>query len=253
MSLYGLLGKTLKHSFSKNFFTEKFEREGLADHRYENFELEHIGQLSGLLLQHPDLSGLNVTIPYKEAVLPFLHFKNEVVKAIGACNCIKISGGKLYGFNTDVIGFRNSLQPKLQPGHNKALVLGTGGAAKAVLYVLQQLDIGATVVSRTPSPTAISYEDVNEKLLQEHRLVINTSPVGMYPHIDAAPLLPYQALTPKHLLFDLIYNPEQPLFLQKGAQKGATTVNGYEMLVGQALESWRIWNEDLPAEFISAR
>ncbi|RPD49146.1 shikimate dehydrogenase family protein [Paracnuella aquatica] len=246
MSLYGLLGKTLKHSFSKTFFTEKFAREGLAGHRYENFELEHIGQLTGLLQQHPDIAGLNVTIPYKEEVLSFLHYKNDVVAAIGACNCIKISEGQLYGFNTDVVGFRNSLQPHLGPQHTNALVLGTGGAAKAVLYVLQQLGIAATVVSRTRSAATIGYDDVDEAMMQQHLLVINTSPVGMYPHVDAAPLLPYKAITPQHLLFDLIYNPEQTLFLQKGAAKGAATVNGYEMLVGQALESWRIWNEAVP-------
>jgi shikimate dehydrogenase len=245
MSLYGLLGKTLKHSFSKSFFTEKFAREGLADHRYENFELEDIGQLSSLLQQYPQLRGLNVTIPYKEAVLPFLHYKNEVVAAIGACNCIKISGGKLYGFNTDVVGFRNSLQPHLKEDHTSALVLGTGGAAKAVLYVLQQLEISATIVSRTRSEAAISYDDVDALVMQRHLLIINTSPVGMYPHVDAAPLLPYGAITPQHLLFDLIYNPERTLFLQQGALKGAATVNGYEMLVGQALESWRIWNDDI--------
>lgn len=243
MSLYGLLGKTLKHSFSKSFFTEKFAKEGLTGYRYENFELENIGQLVGLLQQQPDLKGLNVTIPYKEAVLPFLHYPNEVVQAIGACNCIRIEGGKLSGFNTDVVGFRDSLVKRLQPQHTKALVLGTGGAAKAVLYVLEQLEIDAQVVSRNRSETAISYEDVNEDVLADHKLVINTSPVGMYPNVAEAPKLPYEAITPEHLLFDLIYNPEQTLFLKYGADRGAQTANGYEMLVGQALESWRIWNE----------
>lgn len=243
MSLYGLLGKTLKHSFSKNFFTEKFAKEGLSTHRYENFELEHIGQLESLLQEHPDLKGLNVTIPYKEAVLPFLHYRNEVVTAIGACNCIKIVNGQLQGYNTDVVGFRDSLVKRLQPRHTKALVLGTGGAAKAVLYVLEQLGIAAQLVSRTQSESTLPYDAMTPALVSEYLLVINTSPVGMYPHVNEAPHLPYDALTPQHLLFDLIYNPEQTLFLKHGADRGAQTANGYEMLVGQALESWRIWNE----------
>lgn len=242
MSLYGLLGKTLKHSFSKSFFTEKFAKEGLAGNRYENFELEHIGQLTALLQQHPDLRGLNVTIPYKEAVIPFLDFKNSVVTAIGACNCIKIENGRLLGFNTDVVGFKDSLVKKLQPQHTKALVLGTGGAAKAVLYVLQELNIEARVVSRSKGAGNITYADVTPQLIATHKLLINTTPVGMYPHVDAAPQIPYPALTPQHLLFDLVYNPEQPLFLKQGSGFGAQTLNGYEMLVGQALESWRIWN-----------
>lgn len=241
MSQYGLLGKTLKHSFSKGFFTEKFAREGRTEDRYDNFELEHIGQLESLLQQHPDLRGLNVTIPYKEAVLPFLHTQNEVVAAIGACNCIKIEDGKLHGFNTDVVGFRDSLEKRLQPQHTHALVLGTGGAAKAVFYVLEQLGIVCQVVSRTKTNDTITYEEVTPGLMAAHQLVINTSPVGMYPKMDEAPLLPYDVVTPTHLLFDLIYNPEQTLFLKQGADRGAQTANGYEMLIGQALESWRIW------------
>lgn len=241
MSQYGLLGKTLKHSFSKGFFTEKFAREGRTDDRYDNFELEHIGQLKGLLQQHPHLRGLNVTIPYKEAVLPFLHFSNEVVAAIGACNCIRIEDGKLYGFNTDVVGFRNALEKRLQPQHTHALVLGTGGAAKAVFYVLQQLGIAYRVVSRTKTSGTITYEEVTPEVLAAHMLVINTSPLGMYPNVEEAPQLPYDAISPSHFLFDLIYNPEQTLFLKQGADRGAQTANGYEMLIGQALESWRIW------------
>jgi shikimate dehydrogenase len=242
MSLYGLLGKTLKHSFSKSFFTEKFKNEGLLTHRYENFELEEIGLLTLLVQQHPHLKGLNVTIPYKEAVLSYLHYKNEVVAAIGACNCIKIIDGKLHGYNTDVVGFHDSLQKRLGPQHTKALVLGTGGAAKAVLYVLQQLNISAQIVSRTKKENTITYEEVTDAVIRDHLLVINTSPVGMFPHVAEAPQLPYNAITKDHFLFDLIYNPEQPLFLQYGAARGAQTCNGYEMLVGQALESWRIWN-----------
>lgn len=243
MRLYGLLGKTLKHSFSQKFFTEKFALEGWVDYRYKNFELEDIRLLPDLLLQHPEICGLNVTIPYKEAVLPFLHFKNKVVAAIGACNCIKIVDGQLHGYNTDVVGFEDSLQQQLMPHHQHALVLGTGGAAKAVLFVLKKLGIAAQVVSRTKSADAISYNEVTTELLAAYKLVINTTPSGMFPNVDEAPLLPYAAITPEHFLFDLIYNPEQTLFLQKGAERGAQTANGYDMLVGQALESWRIWQQ----------
>lgn len=246
MSVYGLLGKTLKHSFSKAFFTEKFEKEGLsATHRYENFELADIGRLPALLQQHPEIKGLNVTIPYKEAVLPFLHQKHEVVAATGACNCIKIADGKAYGFNTDVVGFRQSLEKGLKPYHTKALVLGTGGAAKAVLYVLAQLEIEAQLISRNKAENTITYDAVTAQVIADHLLVINTSPLGMFPAVDAAPPLPYEAITAKHFLFDLIYNPAQTLFLKKGAERGAQTANGHDMLIGQALESWRIWNHDL--------
>lgn len=241
MRLYGLLGKTLKHSFSKIFFTEKFAQEGLSDCRYENFELAQIEDLHLLLQQHPQ--GLNVTIPYKEAVIPFLHQQSDVVKAIGACNCIKIKDGRLFGHNTDVVGFKQSLEKGLRPHHKKALILGTGGAAKAVLYVLAQLGIETTIVSRTKNADTITYDEVDKAVFEDHFLIINTSPVGMYPAVDAAPDLPYDALTPQHFLFDLIYNPAETQFLKKGKETGAQTENGYEMLVGQALESWRIWSE----------
>lgn len=244
MKLFGLLGKTLKHSFSKSYFTQKFEKENKTDHHYENFELESISQLSQLLEQHPELCGLNVTIPYKEEVIPFLHKQNDIVQKIKACNCIKIRNGQLFGFNTDVIGFKQSLEKGLKPQHQKALVLGTGGAAKAVLYALDLLGIGFTIVSRTKKEGILSYDELNKEIMQEHLLIINTSPVGMFPKVEEAPQIPYEFITPEHYLFDLVYNPEKTLFLQKGEQRGASIANGYEMLVLQAEESWRIWNTE---------
>jgi len=242
MKRYGLLGKTLKHSFSKTYFSKKFEEEGIPDCSYENYELENIEQLAELLKQNPDLKGLNVTIPYKEEVIPYLNFKNDIVSKIKACNCIKISEGQLHGFNTDVIGFKQSLENFLQPQHTKALVLGTGGSAKAVYYALESLNIEYKIVSRTKTSNTLTYEEVNAQLLEECKLIINTSPVGMYPHMDDAPKIPYQHLHSQHLLFDLIYNPAKTKFLQLGEDRGASICNGSEMLVLQAEESWRIWN-----------
>lgn len=242
MKLYGLIGRPLKHSFSKKYFTEKFNREGIPDCQYENFELETINQLATVLKTYTDLCGLNVTIPYKKEVIPFLHTKNNIVEAVGACNCIKIVDGQLYGFNTDVIGFQKSLQPFLKPHHLKALVLGTGGSAGAVQYALQELNIAYKLVSRQPAANVLTYNELTEALLKDYTVIINTTPVGMFPNLDAAPELPYQFITPDHLLFDLIYNPEKTVFLQKGEARGATTSNGYEMLLLQAEESWVIWN-----------
>ena len=242
MKRYGLIGKTLKHSFSKDYFTKKFAATGLADCAYDNFELSSIDELQSLLANHPEIKGLNITIPYKEAVIPYLHGTNEVVAAIKACNCIKIEQGKLYGYNTDVVGFKQSLVKQLQPFHNRALLLGTGGAAKAVQYVLESLGISYQIVSRTARQGVITYDDINEDMLREHPLIINSTPSGMYPHMDEAPAIPYQYITPHHFLFDLIYNPAVTRFLHEGQMRGATICNGYEMLVLQAEESWRIWN-----------
>jgi shikimate dehydrogenase len=242
MKLYGLMGWPLTHSFSKRYFTEKFLREGIENCRYENFELQTIGQLPTILKAHANLHGLNVTIPYKQEVIPFLHAKNEIVSAINACNCIKIDDGKLYGYNTDVIGFQKSLQPYLKPHHTKALVLGTGGSSGAVQYALHQLGMGYKLVSRQKKDDTITYNELDETFLNTHTVIINTTPVGMFPNMDTAPELPYELLTPKHLLFDLIYNPERTLFLKKGAEQGATIANGHAMLLLQAEESWKIWN-----------
>jgi len=243
MRRYGLIGYPLSHSFSQKYFTEKFQREQIADCVYENFPLADISEFSALIQQHDDLCGLNVTIPYKEKVIPFLTEQSDVVKATGACNCIKINNGRLAGYNTDVIGFENSLKPLLQPHHTKALVLGTGGAAKAVHYVLNKLGIAFTEVSRTPSKAAqIAYDKIGEASISEYQLIINTSPVGMYPKVDECPPLPYQFLTSKHYLYDLVYNPAKTLFLQKGEAQGAAVKNGHDMLIIQAEEGWRIWN-----------
>ena len=242
MRLYGLLGRTLKHSFSKAYFAEKFAKLNITDCRYENFELASIIELPALLENNPSIKGLNVTIPYKEDVIQFLHEKNEVVEKINACNCINIVNGKLIGYNTDVFGFEQSLKPFLKPHHTKALILGTGGAAKAVQYTLKKLGISFQIVSRSKKDVTITYDELNELILQDHTLIINTSPLGMYPKMDEAPPIPYDFLTPQHLLFDLIYNPEKTLFLEKGEEQGSQIANGKEMLLLQAEESWRIWN-----------
>lgn len=240
--LFGLIGFPLSHSFSKKYFTEKFEKEGLTECTYENFPIPAIDDLKEIL-KKPGLEGFNITIPYKEMVLSFLHQASPVVKKIRACNCVKIVDGKLIGHNTDVVGFAGSLKKKLQPHHKKALILGTGGSAKAVEYVLADLGISYKNVSRKPSAKSFSYEQVTDEVVTSHTLIINTTPLGLFPNVIEAPQIPYNAITKGHLLFDLIYNPEKTLFLKKGEEQGASILNGYEMLVLQAEENWRIWNE----------
>ena len=241
MRRFGLIGKSLKHSFSKDFFTKKFAAEGLNDCSYELFELEHIEQLPGLIsAQCPE--GLNVTIPYKTEVLPYLDHQDEAVEKIGACNCIRISGGKLYGFNTDAPAFLASLKKYLQPQHQCALVLGTGGASKAVCFALEQMHLDYLQVSRRKHGSEIGYEDVSPEMISKHKVIINTTPLGMFPNTNQEPAIPYESITADHLLFDLVYNPAKTKFLEKGERMGATVVNGYEMLVLQAEESWKIWN-----------
>src|SRR5437667_2324133 len=216
MKRFGLIGYPLSHSFSQKYFTEKFQREQITDCVYENFPLNNISDLAPLIQQHPDLCGLNVTIPYKEKVIPFLTRQSDVVQSIGACNCIKIEKGQLTGYNTDVTGFENSLQPQLQPYHTRALVLGTGGAAKAVHYVLNKLGIAFREVSRNPATAnQLSYQQIDDRVIKYHLLIVNTSPLGMYPKSEECAPLPYNALTLRHYLFDLIYNPAKTLFLQK--------------------------------------
>ena len=242
MRLYGLIGYPLTHSFSKKYFAEKFEKEGWKDCSYELFPIASMAEFKNLLVKNPGLCGLNVTIPYKEQVLSFLDEKDEVVRKIKACNCIIVEKGKLRGFNTDVAGFERSLKPQLQPHDKNALILGTGGAAKAVEFVLQKLGITYKYVSRKPSVNNYSYEQITPAVIAAHPLIINTTPLGMYPKINEAPPIPYESLTPAHYLFDLVYNPERSLFLQKGEERGAAVKNGHEMLVIQAEESWKIWN-----------
>lgn len=236
---YGLIGYPLSHSFSPAYFNTKFASEKIGA-RYDAYAIPAIDELTALLKEHPLLKGLNVTIPYKEQVLPLLHDIDTAARDIGAVNCIDIRYGRLVGYNTDYIGFAESLRPLLQAQHTHALVLGTGGAAKAVIYALKQLGIEYKIVSRTGGD--MQYADVGEQVLKQYKLIINTTPVGMYPEIDKAPDIAYQYLGKEHLLYDLVYNPEETMFLQKGMQQGAIIKNGYEMLILQAEAAWQIWN-----------
>jgi shikimate dehydrogenase len=244
MRRFGLIGKTLKHSFSKTYFEKKFAEQGINGCSYENFELQSIDEFPDIIANTPGLRGLNVTIPYKEEVLRFLNSKNEIVEEINACNCINIINGQLHGFNTDAVAFKNSLQKSLKPYHKCALILGTGGAAKAVQYALKELGIDFLLVSRHKKENQLGYEDVGGDTIGEHHIIINTTPLGMYPNVDQDPPIPYTDLTPQHLLYDLTYNPPKTKFLQQGEKRGAQIINGYEMLVAQAEESWRIWNSE---------
>ena len=242
MRAFGLIGYPLGHSFSKKYFADKFAREGITGNVYELYPLEQIGQVEELLVSNPNLAGLNVTIPYKEQVIAYLDSMSPVVEEIGACNCIHIQDGRLMGHNTDVIGFSRSFLPKLKPHHKKALILGTGGSSKAVAYTLKELNIPFLQVSRNPSEGMIGYEEIDQSMLEDHTLLINTTPVGMYPDIEKAPAIPYQFIGADHYLFDLVYNPERTRFLQEGALRGARVENGSDMLVIQAEASWEIWN-----------
>lgn len=245
MKMYGIIGYPLNHSFSKKYFTQKFQQEAISDCFYNNYPLATIGALKALLIDNPYIAGLNVTIPHKQKVLELLDDSTKIPVGLNACNCIKINKGKLIGFNTDIIGFENSLTPLLITSHKKALILGNGGAAAAVKYVLRKLNIGYNIVSRVKQdPTNFIYSDLNKEIIDQHTLIINTTPLGTAPVINACPDLPYQYLHSGHLLYDLIYNPDKTLFLQKGELQRATIKNGYEMLLIQAAESWRIWNED---------
>jgi shikimate dehydrogenase len=242
MRRYGLLGYPLTHSFSQKYFTEKFLNLGLNDCVYENYSLQDINELKAVLDAHPDICGINITIPHKRNVLQYLTDPSKVVQDIGACNCIHFKAGKAFGYNTDVVGFEQSLQPFLKPYHQKALILGTGGASSAVEYVLKGLNIEVQFVSRVADDDCISYNMLNEDIMSSHHLIINTTPLGMYPKVEERPEIPYQYLSAKHHLCDLTYNPPETKFLELGRLQGATTQNGAEMLVLQAEESWRIWN-----------
>ncbi len=241
MDLYGLIGYPLSHSFSKVFFTEKFHREGLLDKQYELYPIESIGAIKQLIATHPSLKGLNVTIPYKQSVLPFLDDVSMLPAGLAACNCIKIENGKTIGYNTDVIGFEKSILPRLHTSHQKALVLGTGGAAAAVQYVFSKNNIESILVSRQPT-LGLTYAALTETIVKEYTIIVNTTPLGMYPNTDHYPDIPYQFINSQHHLFDLVYNPTKTVFLQKGEVQGASIQNGLEMLEIQAEESWKIWN-----------
>ena len=243
MKRYGLIGFPLGHSFSGTYFNEKFRREGIHA-RYDLFELKDIAEFQSLKLID-DLCGLNVTIPYKQQVIPYLDEMDETAAEIGAVNVIKFirSEGSLVlkGFNSDVIGFSNSIKPFLKQNHKKAFILGTGGASKAMEYALRKMGLEVKLVSRNPLDNQFSYRDLNEDVLTEYTVVVNSTPVGMYPQVDECPDISYDALTSGHLLFDAVYNPPQTLFLKKGIEKGAVVLSGTEMLTGQAEAAWKIW------------
>ena len=246
--LFGLIGFPLVHSFSQTFFDQKFESENIDAH-YANFEIPSIEHLDGILKKNPNLSGFNVTIPYKEQIFGYLDAVDPVAKAIGAVNVVKIftqpDGSRtLKGYNSDVIGFGDSIRPMINKDlHKKALVLGTGGAAKAIVHALDSMEIECTMVSRSHKPGTICYDDITPEILKDNLLIINATPIGMYPNIDECPKLPYEALTADHICYDLLYNPDTTLFMRKAAEAGATVKNGLEMLLLQAFVSWNIWNK----------
>ncbi|MCR4738234.1 MAG: shikimate dehydrogenase [Bacteroidales bacterium] len=245
MRQYGLIGKTLGHSFSQAYFQQKFAAENRPDCRYDNFELPTIDFLRTFVLQHPDLQGFNVTIPYKKVILPFLDELDPEAEQIGAVNTVRVlrdgQGPRLVGFNTDAEGFRLSLAGASLP--SRALILGTGGATAAVTFVLQRLDVECLLVSRHPDEKQISYAQLTPDIIRQHPLIVNCTPVGMHPHVTDCPPLPYEAITAEHFLYDLIYNPEETLFLREGRLRGARTQNGTRMLHLQAEAAWNIWNQ----------
>jgi len=245
MKEFGLIGYPLGHSFSKKFFTEKFDRENI-DARYDLYELQNISEFEALISKS-ELCGLNVTIPYKEKVIDFLDKLDDTAAKIGAVNVIKFirKDGQLVleGYNSDAIGFENSLKPFLKPTHKKALILGTGGASKAIDYTFRKLGIETTFVSRTLKNGMLTYGQLTSEIMTDYTVIVNASPVGTFPHSDECPDIPYQYLTPNHLLFDVVYNPTETLFLKKGKEQGAAILNGEGMLIGQAIAAWKIWNE----------
>ena len=240
---FGLVGRNISYSFSRRYFTNKFQKESLP-YAYVNFDIQSINDLKEIVNSTPNLKGLNVTIPYKEEVIPLLNKLNKKAKKIGAVNTIKITKNKkLKGYNTDYFGFKNSLKPYLKPHHARALILGTGGASKAIAYGLQRLGIGFDFVSRSnKKDVKFLYSELTEAIISEYPIIINCTPIGTFPNVDACPDLPYNAITKDHILFDLIYNPEQTKFLKNGHQKDAITINGEEMLRLQAEKAWKIWN-----------
>ena len=245
MKQFGLIGRSLVHSFSKAYFEKKFETLGLSDHHFDNFELQNIEDFKSLIKDHPDLKGLSVTIPYKETVIPFLNELSPEAKEIGAVNCINFENGKLTGHNTDVYGFSQSIKPFLDTNHERALILGTGGAAKAVSYALKKVGVEVYFVSRSEKKNekTFSYNEINDRIMKAFKLIVNTTHLGTFPIMEECPPLPYEFFTTDHLAYDLIYNPEQTLFLSKAKEQGAITMNGLSMLQLQAEKSWEIWNE----------
>jgi shikimate dehydrogenase len=241
---YGLIGKNIGYSFSKKYFTDKFEKENQPNFKYENFDIADISQLQEIVANTIYLKGLNVTIPYKETVMPFLDKINKKAQLIGAVNTIKITKKeKLKGYNTDYYGFKKALKPNLKSHHKKALILGTGGASKAVAYALQTLGISYKFVSRNPTTDQWHYNDLNQHIFNEYHLIINCTPLGTFPNTEEFPPLPYNFFSSEHLAFDLIYNPAETTFLKKAKEHQSKTLNGYQMLVFQAEKAWEIWNK----------
>jgi len=239
---FGLVGSNISYSFSKGYFEEKFNKENLNGYTYENFDIQDIAEFRSI--SEKNLNGLNVTIPYKETVIPFLDKLSRTATEIGAVNTIKFTKkGKLKGYNTDYYGFKNSLQPLLRPEHKKALILGTGGASKGVAYALLQLGIEYVFVSRNATTNILDYSTLSEDIFRNHQIVINCTPLGTSPDIDLCPDIPYHHFTSGHIAYDLIYNPSKTLFLQKAEQHGAIIKNGLDMLVLQAEKAWEIWNK----------
>ena len=246
MKKFGLIGYPLTHSFSKKYFAEKFEREGIADCHYDLYEMADVAKNLPALLQTPGLRGLNVTIPHKQAVLPFLSRLDNSAEKVGAVNVVRVeTDGSLTGFNSDYYGFRQSLQEWVEgeKAALKALVLGTGGASKAVVAALNDLGIPHKMVSRTKTTNNLIYAELPGQLI-DYKLIVNCSPVGTYPTIDEAPDLPYNELTPDHWLYDLVYNPAETLFMRRASEQGAHVLNGHRMLVLQAEKAWDIWQEN---------
>ncbi|WP_426094683.1 shikimate dehydrogenase family protein [Flavobacterium sp. DSR2-3-3] len=241
---FGLLGRNISYSFSKKYFTDKFNNENFVGCTYENFDIPEIIAFPQIFKNTSDLKGLNVTIPYKETVIPFLDKLSKKAELIGAVNTIKITKkGKLKGYNTDCYGFKKSLEPLLQPHHKKALILGTGGASKGVAFALDELDITYTFVSREAKKNGIDYDRINATTFDNYQIIINATPVGTSPNVDAFPLLPYEFFTEKHIAYDLIYNPAETQFLKKAKHQGAQIKNGLDMLIFQAEKAWKIWNK----------
>ncbi|MCB4809288.1 shikimate dehydrogenase [Tamlana sp. 62-3] len=243
MKKLGLLGKNISYSFSRAYFKEKFEKEGISNISYDNFDLEDIKIFPEIIKNTKDLKGLNVTIPYKEDVMPFLHKIKKKAREIGAVNTIKVTKkGKLIGYNTDYYGFYKSIKPAIKPYHMSALILGTGGASKAIAYSLKKLDIPYHYVSRKKTDgVTYTYETLTSSIIKQHKIIVNCTPLGTFPDVDACPNIPYDGITNHHVLFDLIYNPAETAFLKHGKAKNATIINGSKMLVYQAEKSWEIW------------
>jgi len=243
MNIFGLVGRDIDYSFSQKYFSDKFQNEQIENVLYKNFDIPDVSYFPQIIKKNKNLKGLNITIPYKQTIIPYLDKLSVKAEQIGAVNCVRITkNNKLKGYNTDVYGFKKSLVTLLEPHHTKALVFGTGGAFKAVEYVLRRLNILYKCVSRNPQKENLSYDDISKDIIESHTLLINCTPIGTFPNVKEYPLIDYRSLSEKHLVFDLVYNPAKTKFLHLAKENGATIKNGYQMLVYQAEKSWKIWN-----------